>query len=65
MHTNRSCYWVVLPSPGLDTGAPTKGISITRPSEQEIVTIRSYVLDFVEKSENEDRNLQDVPSMLI
>ena len=65
MHTNKSCYWVVLPSPGLDTGAPTKGISITRPSEQEIVTIRSYVLDFVEKSENEDRNLQDVPSMLI
>ena len=48
MHTNESRYWVVLPSPGLDTGLPTKGIDITQPSEQEIVTIRSYVLGFVE-----------------
>ena len=49
MHTNKSCYWVVLPSPGLDTGVPTKEMDITRPSEQEIVTIRSYILDFVKK----------------
>ena len=49
MHSLKSYYWVVRPSPGLDTGVPAKGVDITRPSEQEIVTIRSYILDFVKK----------------
>ena len=47
MHTLKSYYWVV--RPGQDTGVPAKGLDITRPSEQDIVTIRSYILDFVKK----------------
>ena len=49
MHTLKSYYWVVKPNPGQDTGVPPKGLDITRPSEQDIVTIRSYILDFVKK----------------
>lgn len=47
MHTLKSYYWVV--KPAQDTGVPAKGLDITRPSEQDIVTIRSYILDFVKK----------------
>ena len=49
MHTLKSYYWVVKPGPGHDTGVPAKGLDISRPSEQDIVTIRSYILDFVKK----------------
>ena len=38
MHTLKSYYWVVRPNQ--DTGVPTKGLDITRPSEADIVTIR-------------------------
>ena len=38
MHTLKSYYWVVRPHQ--DTGVPTKGLDITRPSEPDIVTIR-------------------------
>ena len=47
MHTLKSYYWVVRPSQ--DTGVPAKGLDITRPSEADIVTIRSFILDFVKK----------------
>ena len=47
MHTLKSYYWVVRPCQ--DTGVPPKGLDITRPSEADIVTIRSFILDFVKK----------------
>ena len=47
MHTLKSYYWVVKPGP--ESGVPAKGLDITRPSDQDIVTIRSYILDFVKK----------------
>ena len=49
MHTLKSYYWVVKPSASQDTGVPAKGLDITRPSEADIVTIRSHILDFVKK----------------
>ena len=51
MHTNKSRCWEVLPSPGLDTGVPTKEMDITRPSEdknlRDVVSILiSPICDF-------------------
>ena len=51
MHISKSCDWVVLPSPGLDTGVPTKEMDITRPSEdrnlRDVVSILiSPICDF-------------------
>jgi len=47
MHTLKSYYWVVKPEK--ENGVPLKGLDVNRPSETDIVTIRSYILGFVKQ----------------
>merc|ERR1719187_2192353 len=47
MHTLKSYYWVVKPEK--ENGVPLKGLDMNRPSESDIVTIRSYILGFVKQ----------------